>query len=380
MRLSIIQFKCFNRHILLVTCFNFKGLKLIKIFVDLIKILSPFFKMWYNSNRMVKTSGGIHMGDTSVLIEEKNKQRKVRIGRIKKIIIGSVILAILFPTVMSFFLMLKVYSLQEQMNELNKALAIKAQSSTQDAATKLADGVYATELPADKQINMLAADKVGAEKAEEKTQVVAYLTFDDGPSENTAKILDVLNLYGVKATFFVIGNDSEEAKELYKRIVEEGHTLGMHSYSHQYSDIYSSVESFEKDEKRLQDLLYESTGVIPTLYRFPGGSNNLVSNIDMSEFIKYLKRQNITYFDWNVTSGDATGQNISVERIVNNVLNQIEKYDTPVILMHDATGKDSTVEALSQIIEGLQGLGIELKPLDQSVMPVQYIEAGTINN
>lgn len=320
------------------------------------------------------------MSDAMVSIEEKNKRRKTRIGRLKKLIVGSTVIAILFPSILSIILMFKVVSLQDQVDELNKALKNNEESSEVDVAMDLADGVYATELPTQMQVEENDNDMVQAEISEEEKHTIAYLTFDDGPSENTSEILDILKAYNVKATFFVVGQETEEAKELYKRIVDEGHALGMHSYSHRYSEIYNSVESFANDEKKLSDLLYESTGVIPTLYRFPGGSNNLVSNIEMTEFIKYLDSENITYFDWNVASGDGTSQNIDVDTLVDNVLNNVGEYETSVILMHDDTEKNSSVEALSKIIEGLQNLGIEMKALDQNVPHVQLIEAETVNN
>jgi peptidoglycan/xylan/chitin deacetylase (PgdA/CDA1 family) len=330
-------------------------------------------------------SGGNHMSDELLSIEEKNRRRKARIVKMKRIIIGTVIIAIVFPTILSLCLMFKVNSLQKQVDDLNKALESKNEMEDTQDALGLADGVYATELP-DETVAQVAAENSAA-SAQDTTsdsmatkQTVAYLTFDDGPSENTGAILDILKKYDIKATFFVIGEETDEAKALYKRIVDEGHTLGMHSYSHQYSQIYSSVDAFSSDEKKLRDLLYETTGVVPTLYRFPGGSSNLVSNIDMTEFIKYLNQEGITYFDWNVASGDATSQNVDVDTLVNNVLNDVGKYETSVVLMHDAANKTTTVEALSQIIEKLQGMGIEMKALDENVPHVQHIKAETVNN
>jgi peptidoglycan/xylan/chitin deacetylase (PgdA/CDA1 family) len=340
----------------------------------------------YEAGRLNRNStriylGGICMNNAMLSIEEKNKQRKARIARIKKLIVGTVIIAIVFPTVLSLCLMIKVFSLQKQVNELNKRLENTNESSELDTGLDLADGVYATELPDETQMQpVVNIDTKSEEVNEEPKQTVAYLTFDDGPSENTARILDILKEYNVKATFFVIGDESDEAKALYKRIVEEGHTLGMHSYSHQYSEIYKSVESFSNDERKLRDLLYETTGVIPTLYRFPGGSSNLVSNTDMTEFIKYLNEEDITYFDWNVASGDAASQNVDVDTLVNNVQNDVVKHDTSVVLMHDSTNKTTSVEALSKIIESLQALEIEMRPLDGNVPHVQHIQAETVNN
>lgn len=325
------------------------------------------------------------MSDEMMSIEEKNRRRKTRIGKIKRMIVGSIIIAILFPTILSLCLMFKVSSLQKQVNELNRLLEGNSESSNIDTTVDLADGVYATELPIETELQPVEQVTIpsvnNVESIEEAPkQTVAYLTFDDGPSENTSAILDILNEYGIKATFFVVGKESDEANTLYKRIIDEGHTLGMHSYSHQYSEIYDSVESFSNDEKKLREFLYETTGVIPTFYRFPGGSSNLVSNIDMTEFIKYLNEEGITYFDWNVASGDATSQNVDVDTLVNNVLSGVGMYDTSVILMHDTSSKTTTVDALREIIENLQELGIEMRPLDESVPPVQHIKAETVYN
>lgn len=325
------------------------------------------------------------MSDEMISLEEKNRRRKARITKLKRIIVGCVVVAILFPTILSLCLMIKVYSLQRQLNDLNNVIKTNSESSEVNESVDLADGVYATELPKQEQappVENVAAvsDSVDTVNSAQTKQTVAYLTFDDGPSENTGEILDIIKEYNIKATFFVIGKETDEAKELYKRIVEEGHTLGMHSYSHQYSEIYASVESFSKDEKRLRDMLYETTGLIPTLYRFPGGSSNLVSNINMTEFIKYLNEEGITYFDWNVASGDATSQDVDVDTLVNNVLSDVEMYNTSVILMHDATNKKTTVEALKIIIESLQEKGIEMRPLDENVTHVQHTKVETVNN
>jgi len=184
------------------------------------------------------------MSDEMVSIEERNRRRKARIARIKRLIVGSVIVAIVFPTILSLCLMFRVSSLQKQVNELNKLLETKNETSEEDKELDLADGVYATELPAELVSQPTEETQVQTPTETEDAntvpkQTVAYLTFDDGPSENTGAILDILNEYNVKATFFVVGKETDEAKALYKRIVDEGHTIGMHSYSHQYSEIYS---------------------------------------------------------------------------------------------------------------------------------------------
>lgn len=106
-----------------------------------------------------------------------------------------------------------------------------------------------------------------------------YLTFDDGPADNTDAILKVLKKYNVKATFFVVGKTDEYSKKMYQRIVDEGHTLGLHSYSHKYSEIYQNLNSYKNDLTKLSDLIYDVTGVRSRYVRFPGGSSNQVSDV-----------------------------------------------------------------------------------------------------
>ena len=200
-----------------------------------------------------------------------------------------------------------------------------------------------------------AAFPIGVDDGEQDWDGVrrVYLTFDDGPSSSTEEILDILQRYGVQATFFVTGREDAYYIPLYKRIVEDGHTLGMHSYSHKYSEVYASLDAFQTDMHKLQTYLYETTGVWCTLYRFPGGSSNTVSRVDMSKLADYLDHEGITYFDWNIASGDDRA-GTTRELLIQNVLTGIPKYRTCIVLMHDAADKKNTVEALPEIIETIQ--------------------------
>ncbi len=200
-----------------------------------------------------------------------------------------------------------------------------------------------------------------------------YLTFDDGPSIYTDDILDILAEYNVKATFFVVGRENTASYARYLRIVEEGHTLGMHSYSHVYSDIYASPESFAEDTQRIRSLLEDVTGQTPVFYRFPGGSSNDVSRTDVRELAEYLESQGIIYFDWNVSSGDAGKFPLTSDQIVRNALSGIESRDTTVILLHDAASKRSTVYALPQIIETLQSMdNVEILPITYDTAVIHH--------
>ena len=140
------------------------------------------------------------------------------------------------------------------------------------------------------------SDSVAAMSSKAVTRKRAYLTFDDGPSDQTGEILDILKEHNVKATFFVIGRN-ERYYPMYKRIVEEGHTLAIHSYSHEYSTIYASYDNFVNDVEELRKLLYDVTGVDCRYYRFPGGSSNRVTQVPVNDLIDYLDSAGLTYFD-----------------------------------------------------------------------------------
>ena len=212
------------------------------------------------------------------------------------------------------------------------------------------------------------------------TQAVkkAYLTFDDGPSPNTDKILDILNDYNVKGNFFVIGRFSDAYKDEYRRILEEGHVMGMHSYSHIYTEVYESEDSFIADLDHVQFVIYDITGFMPEIYRFPGGSNNEVAQVSMNKFTDVLNKRGIVYYDWNVNSGDADAARIGKQEIIDNVFNGINALPTPedrneiMILFHDLSEKTTTVDALPAVIEGLQAQGYVILPIDDYTTPIQY--------
>lgn len=201
-----------------------------------------------------------------------------------------------------------------------------------------------------------------------------YLTFDDGPSKNTEKVLDILKKYKVKATFFVIGKEDDYSQKMYKRIVEEGHTLGMHSYSHDYKQIYKSKEAFFKDYDKIHKLLKRVTGEDVKYYRFPGGTSNTLSDVPMKTLIKGMNKRKAEYFDWNVMNGDATGKNLTKKQMLNNVLKDVEVHNTSVVLMHDGAGKDKTVEMLPDLLKALKRMKTSVLPIDEDTPLVQHVK------
>lgn len=205
-----------------------------------------------------------------------------------------------------------------------------------------------------------------------------YLTFDDGPSENTEEILDILDKYNVKASFFVVGKEDSYSLNMYKEIVKRGHTLGMHSYSHKYDYIYESFDNFFKDYNKIFNLLYDTTGVKPSIYRFPGGSLNDVSNIDIESIIKYFNSENIVYYDWNVLNGDAEIINYTDNELIDNVISGIEINNSSIVLMHDSEDKYAKVRTLPVILEKLISEGEKIAPLDKNSPKIQMVEADSI--
>lgn len=331
---------------------------------------------------------------------ERDKRRR-RINRIKMIIIITIIIFLILPTIFCCMLFAKINNLEKQIdvlkfmhddeyNEAKKQLNTESDNIVYAADEEFIDSSLTTnkkdidnsdDQNMESEQNIEKADNnVSKNKDSDNKKMTGkvYLTFDDGPSENTEEILDILKEYNVKATFFVIGKEDEHSKKMYKRIVEEGHTLGMHSYSHKYNSIYKSLTAFKKDFTKISDLLYNVTGERSIYYRFPGGSSNVVSRVSMDTFIKYLNKEKITYFDWNVMNGDATSKTLSEKELIKNVMTGVRTHDTSVVLMHDLSNKKNTVTTLGQIISKLQKEGYEILPIDESVTPIQHIKADTI--
>ena len=194
-----------------------------------------------------------------------------------------------------------------------------------------------------------------------------YLTFDDGPSSYvTAEILDVLAAHHAKATFFCVDYAAED-RHLIERMIREGHTVGIHGYSHDYASIYTSDEAFMENIYRLRDKLRADFGYEATLIRFPGGSSNTVSSAYntgiMSRLVKRVEQEGFTYFDWNISSGDANPTGLSRGEIYRNVVSRLQPGGDHVVLMHDSGGKHTTARAVQDIIRYAQGNGYALCPL-----------------
>ena len=195
-----------------------------------------------------------------------------------------------------------------------------------------------------------------------------YLTFDDGPvAGKTDVVLDVLKEKGIKATFFVVGKNVEKNPELAKRIVEEGHTIGIHCYQHDYDVLYKDAESYLEDFEKVRQIVLEVTGVEAKLYRFPGGSINSYNKAVYKEIIEKMSQQGYTYFDWNASFEDAV-RGVTCEKILQNAKESTLGRKKVVMLAHDIVG--ATVECLEEVLE--QFPEYKMLPLEETVEPVQF--------
>lgn len=200
---------------------------------------------------------------------------------------------------------------------------------------------------------------------------VVYLTFDDGPSSRTDEILDILDQYSIKATFFIVNNETQTAIETISRAYNSGHTIGVHSASHSYKDIYESVDSYLSDFESCYNYIENITGKSPSIYRFPGGSvNNYNGNI-CKDIVAEMNRRGFTYFDWNISSEDATSS-YTEDSIYKNVMDGCRGRTNCVVLMHDSANKAETVAALKRIIPDLINEGYTFSPLDENVQPTVF--------
>lgn len=194
-----------------------------------------------------------------------------------------------------------------------------------------------------------AAVPVGADGMPQQEKVI-YLTFDDGPSAHTPRLLRLLDRYDAEATFFLVATP-QCTDEMLQTMVMGGHGIGIHSHSHDFKTIYSSEDAFMADIYAMQNLIWEKTGITTTLMRFPGGSSNTVSRRHcrgiMRRLVEVVTENGFQYFDWNVDSGDAAGC-LDAERIYQNVIAGVRGKEQAVVLLHDVY--PCSVQAVERIL------------------------------
>ena len=211
-----------------------------------------------------------------------------------------------------------------------------------------------------------------------------FLTFDDGPSpNNTRKILKILNDNNVKATFFVIGIKVEENPSILKELNNNDMSIGIHTYSHDYKNMYKYLSSYTNDYKKCENSIKKLIDKDPISYvRLPGGSDNLIADKSVLNSIKTtLKNEGINYVDWNVSSGDADSKEVPAMKIKNNIKTQCKNKRIAVVLMHDTYYKHFTVESLSETISYLKNQGFVFRTFDNLTKDEKQhmIDAGIMN-
>ena len=316
----------------------------------------------------------------------QQRQRRKRVNRIKNGIVWTIAMWMFFSLLAIIILSVQVSQLNNRLGKLEAGGGVYVPNSSgseadvsesETSSSTPSESEPETGTEEDRFANIVTGIDTPENMANEGDIHYVYLTFNSIPGDNTENILDVLALHQVKATFFVVGSEDASKNPIYQRIVNEGHTIGMHSYANQYSLIYSSTDAFKQDYTKISDFLYELTGIRSKFYRFPGGSGNQISNVNMAEFADCLNKEQITYFDWNVSAGDTTG-NYTKEDILNNILEGVSKYKTSVVLLHDGDNKSTTVEALGSLIEQLKQQGAVILPIDENTNVIQYIHADSI--
>lgn len=287
----------------------------------------------------------------------------------KNLILLCVIVLIAVPSVFAF----RYKTISEQERQYIELLEAEAQmqEAGQLSADSVAQNSFVPEHPSYQDLypDFYAPQPLGAQERIENT---IYLTFDDGPSERTDEILKILEDKDVKATFFVIGQSDEADLQRMRDIVAAGHTIGMHSYTHNYTQIYSSVEAYLEDMYRIFVQIRETTGETPTVFRFPGGSINAYNHAIYRELIAEMLRRGFVPCDWNLSGGDATGTPAPASEIVRSVVGPAANVTRGFVLMHDAQVKKTTVEALGTVIDQLREMGFTFEQLTPQTMPVLY--------
>lgn len=228
----------------------------------------------------------------------------------------------------------------------------------------------AAEAARKKSFSVQPGVPIGTKETEGDEKIV-YLTFDDGPSANTEKILEILDEYDAKATFFITGQ-KEEYRPMIKKAYDAGHTIGLHTYCHDYDKVYASVDAYFEDLDKIGKVAEEQIGFVPCFIRFPGGASNTVSRKYtkgiMTELTQKVEEKGYQYYDWNVSSGD--GAVASTEEIIKQ--SKTDKYQQVMILFHDAATKDTTVEALPSILDYYKELGYEFRAIDRESLVVHH--------
>jgi len=310
----------------------------------------------------------------------------------KNLILLAVLIMIAVPSVAAFRLRASLAERESQVAGLEEELANTQQSlintERQLASLNAGDGEDPAKAEAPKEpstpedaltpemihYQSLYPDFYAPEEyhATQRSPKTIYLTFDDGPSKNTSKVLKVLADHDVKATFFVIAQSDETGYQRMRDIVDQGHTLGMHSYCHEYNTVYQSVEAFLDDMYKIFTQIREVTGTTPTLFRFPGGTINSYNAGIYQELVAEMMRRGFVPCDWNMSGEDAVNGTHTPAQIVRNVMKTVDWVESGYVLLHDGDYASTTADALDTLIGELQDEGFRFDRLTPEIKPVLF--------
>ncbi|WP_350344069.1 polysaccharide deacetylase family protein [Proteinivorax tanatarense] len=297
---------------------------------------------------------------------KRSRARKKQVGRI--LFVGVIALFLIFISGSYFLVADEIHQggwnkeeLKEKKNETkntdNQELNERKEEKDKTDEKKEQVNDEKEEVDAEKE----ADNKDEKSNQGDKNNKVVYLTFDDGPSRNvTEPILDILDEYDVKGTFFVLGRQVEYYPNITKRIHDEGHLVANHTYSHDYASLYDEgnmIAELKKTDEIIRDVL----GKLPSnLIRFPGGSFGKKRELYRQE----VKQNGYNFVDWNVVNGDGEGKNYSKEELVERVHETHNNQNHAVVLMHDSAAQQNTAKALPEIIEFYKEEGYSFKTLE----------------
>ncbi|CAM3405667.1 MULTISPECIES: polysaccharide deacetylase [Paenibacillus] len=256
---------------------------------------------------------------------------------------------------------MKVYMEQALLAPASAAAVQTKTQQSQMGETQIKQAVYAAG--AGKQAASAAAAQPPTPNSEKK----AYLTFDDGPSDLTLEVLDILHKEGIKGTFFVLGEHAEARPEIINRIYEEGHMIGNHTYDHRYDKLYGHFQDFWAQIKKTEELIRLITGERPQLVRAPGGT---AGHFDQAYF-DLMEQGGYRVFDWNVDSGDSKRRGVPAKDIVKGATAKVSGSEA-IVLLHDSKGHEESVKALPEIIAYYKKQGYMFDVLTPDMQPVQF--------
>lgn len=300
----------------------------------------------------------------------------------KRLILLVLALSIVIPTWLAIWFGMRTASLERQIAELGVSPSARPNQGQESPGPSGDPAVVPTSY--DTQLNpeplsyqtlfpeLYGTAVIPAQRV--KAIDTVYLTFDCTPSRNTLEILNKLDDYGVKATFFVSGSTDPDAQEIMREIARRGHTIGLRSNSSSYQKIYQSVEDYLADFNEIYNLVYETTGIRAEIFRFPGGSVNSYNSGIYQELIAEMLRRNFIFFDWTISEGSATKGELTAEEISANVVDKMaaEGRDRDIVKLQDSPGREMVAGALPSIIEKLRDVGYSFQPLTAEILPLAF--------